>query len=227
MPLIRHREKIIFFVHIPKAGGTSVEDAMTQAGAVVALRYGSRFNGFMKTTFQHLNNDIYRAVIPSNFYDYAFAITRHPIPRLVSEYYYRIKRGDTPKSFDHWVNKALDSHAKNPYALDNHVRPQVDFVDPDIETFRIEDGLTPALKTAAWHLGLTLPETNLQSNRTSHKIPVTWTHQTRARVCAFYAEDYAAFGYDQNAVFPEVSEVVDNEVTIAEKKTWLSRLRSF
>lgn len=205
MPLIRYRDKLVLFVHIPKTGGTSVEDAMKQAGATVALRYGSRFRGFMKATFQHLDAEISTSVFPPGFYDYAFGISRHPVPRLVSEFYYRRKRGDKPRSFDTWVNHVLDVHGRNPYAMDNHIRPQVDFVIPDMALFKIEDGLMPALQAAADHLGLPPIKTALHNNRTHQKAPVTWTAQTRDRVLSFYAADFARFGYDPEQSFPDMA----------------------
>jgi len=205
MPLIRHHDKIVHFVHIPKTGGTSVEDALEQAGAVVALKYGSRFKGFMKTTFQHLNADIYSQIIPPSFYDYAFALSRHPVPRLVSEYFYRRKRGFRRESFDRWVNGALDACEKNAYAMDNHIRPQVDFLSPDLAVFRLEDGIAPALQQAAAHLGLTLTDANTHTNRRKKKEPVVWSPDTRARAMLFYKADFDRFGYDPDQDFADVS----------------------
>ncbi|MEO9863436.1 MAG: sulfotransferase family 2 domain-containing protein [Yoonia sp.] len=205
MPLIRYQGKVILFVHIPKTAGTSVEDAMTQAGAVVALRYGSRFKGFMKATFQHLNTEIYAAVIPPDFYDYAFTVTRHPIPRLVSEYYYRIKRGDTPQPFDTWVNNAFDQHAKNPYVMDNHIRPQTDFLHAGVERFRVEDDITSAVMIAGSHLGLDISQPAPHANQTATKTPVQWSVKTSRRAFAFYANDFDNLGYDPHENFPEIS----------------------
>jgi len=196
MPLIRHNDKIVFFVHIPKTGGTSVEDALTDAGASVALRAGSRFEGFMKTTFQHLHADIYTAAIPQEFYDYGFAIVRHPVTRLISEYFYRKRRGLAKMDFDSWVNKVLDGYEKNPYILDNHLRPQVDFIADGIEVFHIEDGIDKPLAQVTDLLGLTLADMNPHSNRRKKKKGVTWTAATRDRMLAFYAADFTRFGYD-------------------------------
>lgn len=204
MPLIRYKDKVVLFVHIPKTGGTSIEDAMTQSGAVVALRYGSRFKGFMKTTFQHLNADIYSQVIPPDFYDYAFALSRHPVSRLVSEYFYRRKRGDKERPFDEWVHHALDTHARTPYGMDNHIRPQVDFLIPDVAVFRIEDGIAPALEAAAVHLGLTLAQNNPHTNHRDQHDPLVWSPATRARAMSFYAADFDRFGYDPEQDFADI-----------------------
>ena len=204
MPLIRHQDKIVLFVHIPKTGGTSVEDAMMRSGAVVALKYGKRFEGFMKTTFQHLNAEIYEGAIPADFYDYAFATVRHPVPRLVSEYFYRRKRGFRAASFDRWVNDALREQTRNQYAMDNHIRPQVDFLTEGVEVFRIEDGIDKPLTKAAEVLGMTLSETDTHTNRRKRKKKVQWTAATRARMLDFYAADFERFGYDPTQEFKDV-----------------------
>jgi hypothetical protein len=204
MPLIRHRDKIVFFVHIPKTGGTSVEDAMAQAGASVALRAGTRFNGFMKTTFQHLDAQIHTQVIPPDFFDYAFATVRHPVSRLVSEYFYRRRRGFAKMPFDRWVNAVIDGYAKDPYIIDNHLRPQVDFLSDGVEAFRIEDGIDKPLTRAAEVLGITLKDANPHSNRRKKNKPVDWVPITRDRVLDFYAADFARFDYDPLQDFDSV-----------------------
>lgn len=205
MPLIRHQGKVILFVHIPKTGGTSIEDAMKKAGAVVAFRYGSRFKGFMKTTFQHLSADVYAHVIPPDFYDYAFALSRHPVTRLVSEYFHRRKHNGETQVFDRWVNTALDAHAADCFAMDNHIRPQVDFLTPDVAVFRLEDGIAAPLETAAGHLGLTMPTLEAHTNKRKGKTAVTWSPETRARALAFYAADFDRFGYDPDQEFADVT----------------------
>ena len=204
MPLIRHGGRVVLFVHIPKTGGTSIEDAMTRSGAVVALKYGKRFDGFMKTTFQHLDASIYAHVIPPEFYDYAFATVRHPVPRLVSEYFYRRKRGFRAESFDRWVNDTLSMQPRTPYMMDNHIRPQVDFLTEGVEVFRIEDGIDKPLLRAAAALDLELAETDTHTNRRKRRKTVQWTAATRARAMEFYAADFERFGYDPEAAFKDV-----------------------
>ena len=204
MPLIRYQDKIVLFVHIPKTGGTSVEDALKEAGATVALRYGSRFKGFMKSTFQHLTAEIHEAVIPHNFYDDAFALVRHPVPRLLSAYRYRHKRGDSPMPFDDWVNKAFDAYGRNPYAFDNHIRPQVDFLLSDMTLFRLEEGLDLALQHAEVKLGLPRSVVAVHRNKTAQKAPVKVSAATWDRVLKFYAADFARLGYDSEEKFADI-----------------------
>lgn len=205
MPLIRHEGRVALFVHIPKTGGTSVENAMTASGASVALRFGKRFDGFIRTTFQHLHAEIYSSIIPADFYDYAFATVRHPVSRLISEYFYRRRRAGERIPFDTWVHKSLDQHARSADVMDNHIRPQVDFLIDGVATFRIEDGIDKPLIAAAAQLGLTLAETDTHSNKRRKKNPVTWTNATRERVLSFYDADFDTFAYDRDQDFPDLS----------------------
>ena len=204
MPLIRYADRLIFFVHIPKTGGTSIEKALQDAGAKTALLYGSRFEGYSKTTLQHIDAHIYEKIVPANFYDYSLAIVRHPFTRLVSEYFYRRKRGFAKRTFDGWLNIAMDECPKNPYIMDNHFRPQVDFIRPGVEVFRLEDGLDIPLAAAAAQLGLTLGVRASHVNKSKTKTPVYWTAETRARAAAFYREDFDRFGYDPDRDIAEL-----------------------
>lgn len=204
MPLIRSQNKIALFVHIPKTGGTSVESALKDAGAKVALLYGSRFNGFMQATFQHMHAEVYEKAIPSDFYDYSFTVVRHPVSRLVSEYFYRRKRGFAKRSFDEWTNIAIDQCTEKPHIMDNHFRPQCDFILPHIEVFRLEDGLDKPIVAAARALELTMPAARAHTNKRQTKAAVMWSAQTRARALTFYKKDFKKLGYDPNQVFDDL-----------------------
>ena len=89
--------------------------------------------------------------------------------------------------------------------MDNHIRPQVDFLLPDTDVFRIEDGIASALETAAGHLDLTLTETNTHTNRRDYREPVTWYPETRTRAIAFYQADFERFGYDPEQSFDDLT----------------------
>jgi len=74
MPLFKINSRIIFFVHIPKTGGTSVENTLARVGEISMHR--KPFPDWVPP--QHWHAEIYETVIPKDFYDYGFLVCRNP-----------------------------------------------------------------------------------------------------------------------------------------------------
>lgn len=193
MPLARIGQSLLFFVHIPKTGGSSIESYLAAKGSL-ALRHAKDL-GWSKCSVQHIHAAIYRPLIRAGFYDHGFAILRDPVARLTSEYRYRAgqaarRAGKQMAPFDDWVARSFLHYERNPYVLDNHIRPQAEFVVPGLQLFRFEAGLEPVFDwiddvtgdaTAApreWRLKTDAPEVDIAP-------------ATDAAIRAFYAVDYA------------------------------------
>ena len=117
-------------------------------GAAQALKYHKRL-GYCAATPQHMHWEILRLWIQEGFYDYAMGIVRNPYARLISEYRWRQALTDVELSpFDEWANQHLDRYEKQPFELDNHIRPQSAFVGKKVEIFKLEDGLDAPIKKA-------------------------------------------------------------------------------
>ena len=193
MPLFKHKAKILFFAHIPKTGGSTIEHGLRNAGAKRAL-YSPNRADYLRCTMQHMHAELYQIFVPKGFYQYSLCVVRHPFDRLVSEYKWRLKLKQTKKTFDHWLNTSFDRYEENPYVLDNHLRPQVEFIAPHVEVFKLEDGLDKAFKAAADHLRL---EVSLDDHRNKGpKADVDWSPKTRDRAIAFYFEDFKQLDYN-------------------------------
>ncbi|KIC18761.1 MULTISPECIES: sulfotransferase family 2 domain-containing protein [unclassified Leisingera] len=197
MPLYRNGDKVILFVHIPKTGGSTVEEVLKAAGAPQALKYHKRL-GYSNATPQHMHWEVIRHWIPQVFYDYAFAVVRHPLARLVSEYHWRkaITENRELPDFDTWANRQMNRYPKDNYILDNHIRPQSEFLGPKVEAFRLEDGLDHAVHTGLEWLGLPVDDVKIHHARKSERSPQTVSQKTLERAKAFYAADFERFGYD-------------------------------
>ncbi len=187
MPLARIGEKILFFTHIPKTGGSSVEAYLDQKGAV-ALRFKRRL-GWSETTAQHMEARIHTRLVPDGFFDASFAVLRDPVARMVSEYRYRRDRYEGQRAFPDWVRAAFDAYGRDEYVYDNHIRPQAEFLRQGMVLFRLEAGMqavcdwidretgTPAATRDIW-----------EKKSTSNKITVP--DDLRDEINTFYKADY-------------------------------------
>lgn len=199
MPLARLADKLVFFAHIPKTGGSSIEEWLSAVG-LLALRHNASLDG-MGCPPQHMHAALYEPLFKGAFVDARFAVLRDPVERLVSEYRYR--RGQVERkgkrqmpSFEAWVERAFRLYADNPYFLDNHIRPQAEFVCDGMKLFRFEDGLEAV---TGWLEDLS----GLKGPPLEHILPgagakVDVPEETLAKIKAFYAADDAliakAFG---------------------------------
>lgn len=165
MPLLDTGRVRIFFAHIPKTGGTSVEAYLRRKGRVTMIADRQRPLPGEPVTPQHYHRELYRDQLPPGAVDASFAILRDPLARLVSEYRFRhrkragwyaldprfhlgwrlvkIGRDYRLLTFAQWVEAVLDGARADPCLNDNHIRPQVDFLCKGMTLFRFEDGLAP------------------------------------------------------------------------------------
>lgn len=218
MPLARIGATTLFFVHVPKTGGTSVEAYLRAKGAALAL-YGQA-RDWARVPVQHLHREAWAEIVPPGAYDAGFAVLRDPKARLISEFRMRVeplraklrplglarmarnrvagrptylvrvgKRAEY-LDFDGWAARVLADYARDPWTLSNHIRPQAAFVDPRHRLFRLEDGLDAVFRWIDAATG-TSQTPGLFHERRSEPIPVACSPETEARIREAYAEDYA------------------------------------
>jgi hypothetical protein len=200
MPLFRHAEKVILFVHIPKTGGSTVEDVLRASGAKQALK-APKSVGFSHSTPQHMHWEVTRRWIPRHFYNYSFAIVRNPFARLASEYRWREKFAKSPRpSFDRWVELQFRKYVDDPFILDNHIRPQHEFVGERVQVFRLENGLDKPLRACLTRLGLPAKPESIPRANQSKSDTIGASPATIERIAEFYADDFVTFGYSATEV---------------------------
>lgn len=150
MPLARVGNTLLYHVHIPKTGGTSIERYLRTKGPLGLS--GERL-GWSRTTPQHIDRDIHETLLPPGLYDHAFAVIRNPKARLFSEfrmraepfrpklrpagwarlaryrargrraYGLRIRRRIEYYDFDDWVGRVFAEYRADPFYKDNHIPP--------------------------------------------------------------------------------------------------------
>lgn len=210
MPSLTLPDRLIWFAHCPKAGGTSVEQFMVAewGDAVGHLHWGWdlwwKAGGWRvaspPNSPQHLVWEDALKTLP-NRPDTVFAVVRDPATRLQSEYRWqrqgrrgtRLGRFLARLPFSLWLRLMLAMAARHPHAFDNHLRPQSDFVPDIARIFRLEDGLEPVIDWLAGETGLTGRETvphALPTGAGAHLMPAD-----AARIGRAYASDYQRFGY--------------------------------
>lgn len=211
MPSLTLPNRLIWFAHCPKAGGTSVEQFMvaTFGDAVGHLHWGWdlwwRRGGWQvadpPNSPQHLVWDDALRVLESSP-DLVFTVVRDPAARMASEYRWqrRGRRGTklgkalSYLPFSLWLRLMLAVAAKNPHAFDNHFRAQVEFVPETATVFRLEDGLAPVVDWLRATAGLSdVPQDLPHSLSTGTRTQVT--PGDRWRIVAAYGADYRRFGY--------------------------------
>jgi Sulfotransferase family len=206
------RERKLIFIHIPKCGGTSLEDliwpdrrARTESDLWMGIKYPfwrRVRNKYQTGGLQHLTASQIRQEVGSQmFYEcFRFAITRDPLKRLVSQYKYMSLRSDLRRYAK--MNLA-DSFSTYLDKIERRVHvqwmPQHEFLfDADgallvQDVYRLED-ISKDMRDLSSKIGLDTDKLPL-SNTTHHvKSPVV-TEEDRSRVRRMYARDYELLGY--------------------------------
>ena len=212
---VSHDLKLVF-VHIPKTGGTSIEQALglfgswriedrkrlfgqVQSPDLLALGLGTRY-------LQHLTVDEIRAVEPSTTtpaYRW-FLVVRNPWDRMVSTYLNPdpdlVQQGRaegvelTGLEFPEFV-------ARTEPLQHVHLRPQHEFLPAENGSAAMMLGrfesLAADFRRASQRLGINraLPHVNRARAQSRRPYREFYTAHTAARVAARYARDIAQFGY--------------------------------
>jgi hypothetical protein len=206
MPLLLSTDRSVLFVHIPKTGGSTIERLFVKSGYTMHLREtrrgGSPALPFRRCSPQHLQASLLQEMFAVGRFDLVFLMTRDPISRFRSEYAMRHRQDPRTDSasVEEWADRAFERYARNPYMLDNHLRPQHEFELPNTEVYRLEDGMDAMVKDLNDRFGLGLStEIPHALNSTRGQVPssdVQISARMDARLRSFYAEDFSRYGYD-------------------------------
>ena len=133
MPIFEKGDRKIFFIHIPKTGGTSVIHLLENAGW--QLRED--------TQPHHPDRNVWETWEEN--WDSEFCLSRNPYSRFLSQIRYTIpaRPGSTAsptylmKLSSKVLNDLIPSHGTR--ASENHYLPQIDFISSETHWFRLED----------------------------------------------------------------------------------------
>jgi hypothetical protein len=203
MPIFYKEGKAIFFVHIPKTAGRTIESRFQASG--YQLSYidmdGQGLNRFHLCSPQHMDASQYTRIFDLSTFEIVFAVVRDPISRLKSEVAMRLQANFQNKvdQNDQWVLDAFERYQANSYVYDNHLKPQSEFIVPGVQVFRLEDGVEsilslleskcPGLRLAPGdeHVGSRKEKSGFLS------ADVKFSDSVSERVREFYLSDYRRF----------------------------------
>lgn len=206
---ISHQHKIIF-IHIPKAGGSSVEKAFGLYGANNRgdnapdpdILYGLE-NGraLQHLTALEIKNRISQEVWEEYF---KFSLTRNPFDKLVSEYFWRLKKLKKNRlpdiSFSEFIDQFLWPAINNSTndVLADHFKPQTEFVfDQDrllVDFVGKLENFSEDFKIVCQKIGIKIKPPHL--NKTKHQDYQKYYDQsTKEMVSRIYQKDLNNFNY--------------------------------
>lgn len=207
MPTFKKDGRRLLFIHVPKAGGTSIERRLERAGWSMGFRATGATDdhfGLRRVSPQHYHGAILREVLRLGRFDVIFMLVREPLARFRSEYAHRNREPGLggAETVSAWADDVLARYERNPYVLDNHLRPQHEFLVPNTQVYRLEDGIETMLADLNERFDLGLPtrigrrmDSNVEGRLGSGEVELT--DDLVKRLQTMYAVDYETFGYDR------------------------------
>ncbi|MEI7601122.1 MAG: sulfotransferase family 2 domain-containing protein [Aestuariivirga sp.] len=208
MPLYQYRTKdretTLLFIHVPKTGGTAIETYLRGIGLTGFFDPPTYMpvRPYLKVPPAH-----YDYGYLSRLFDltklYSFAVVRHPVRRMVSEYKWALEKSTLPgqlaqMAFSDYIRHMFDAYRRDENVVAGHFKPQIRFVGEKVtKIFKYESGLDNVLRHVLQDVGLKissemkLPVVNSTSSR-----EVVPSDSDVDLIREVYAEDFKAFGYE-------------------------------
>jgi len=209
MPLYTFRdvkqgfEVTIFFIHIPKCGGTTVERFFEHLNAdtFLAPKDYMKVRQYLRIPPAHLHISLIENLFLLEKI-YSFAIVRNPYLRMLSDYHWsKTKTNNTEyfqkMSFEDFCTDSIRNFEINNTYLANHITPQHKFISKNVnKVFKLEDGLENALLEVFKDNEISISrEFNLPKINSSPRHEFAIGQKTKDIIYDFYKEDFEVFGY--------------------------------
>lgn len=197
----------VFHIHIPKTAGLTVTRFFESNGFKSSLiEFGTHREleiMLKKCSYQHMHAEMTSAVINAAMFTWFFTIVRHPVDRLKSAYIWNTFNAPIRPKFEDWVKEIFEKYKRNPYVLDNHIRPQHEFILPNTQILKLENGLNEEfIKNIERNVPVKF--TNRHFSRyndisgvaASNPADIKFSSDIMNQIRFFYKKDYELFEYD-------------------------------
>lgn len=215
MPIIRAGSQLIYYAHVPKCGGSSIESYLMNRFGQIAF-FNKRHHSipvahrWSQTSPQHIDLATRDQLFPDGFFDHSFAVVRHPVRRLISAYHFQLEvEQSTPAniSFSFWLEGLADTMAADPFVYDNHTRPMVDLVPDDAKVFHLEHGLDAIVPwldelTESNNAARVIGKVNERKTGFGKSQKVEPSKADIDAIVELYAKDFERFGYQPGSHDP-------------------------
>ena len=209
MPIVKIDGKLVYYGHIPKCGGSAVEEYLHSRFGRMALldtkfMSQSEAQRWSKTSPQHIDIKSLNRLFPPDFFDLSFSVVRHPVDRLVSVFHFQkdVEKLIQPDvQFSEWLINFEARLRSDPFQFDNHLRPMADLVPVNAKLFFLEHGLECLIpwfdEVAGDEKGpRAMPLTNERGAYSKIKIEKAVPNSKDIDIiCRIYSADFSRFGY--------------------------------
>ena len=207
MPIFLNSKKTVHFAHIPKSGGTSIENYILSSGVAKYAFLDRNFaihradSAWNASSPQHIDGPSLKRLFPIGFFTDYFTMFRDPVERFASAYLFQMNEpGSSIKSIN--INEFVTKHLEKSFAIngycDNHFLPQSRFLYPggSYKLFFLSIDGMEKVKTYLDNL-FEIPNTfsqvprTMQSNKQSSiNLKASLTNKSVEQLKLIYKEDY-------------------------------------
>ncbi len=240
MPFFKIDERLVYYAHVPKCGGSSIAHYIRDRFGPLAFHDNAYMHQeaaqrWTASSPQHVDAATLDRLIPLSFFDAAFAIVRHPVGRAVSTYHFQLEVEQSIQpttSFSDWLQALSEPHDTAPFRYDNHTRPMSEIVPDGATVFHMEHGLDALVP---WFDGLAgtqskpraiIPENVRGDYVTVDKPRVSPSNSDLDMIATLYAVDFERFGYQIDAPEPAATAPVVSDAFIAQRDRALAAAAS-